>query len=46
MYEDPSKFRELVQESLRRQVKAVNTLATRRMRFWDYRNSFSPEVIL
>lgn len=44
MVEDPPKFKELVQESLRRQVKAINTLCGRGMRFWDYGNSFLLEA--
>lgn len=40
MAEEPEKFRELVQESLRRQVKAINTLAGRGMYFFDYGNAF------
>ncbi len=44
MVEDPDRFRELVQESLRRHVKAVNTLADRGMHFWDYGNAFLLEA--
>jgi len=40
MVEDPSKFKHLVQESLRRHVTALNKLARRGMKFWDYGNSF------
>jgi urocanate hydratase len=36
---DAAKFKTLVQESLRRHVTAVNTLASRGMKFWDYGNS-------
>lgn len=40
MHEDPAKFRRLVEESLRRHVSAINALAARGMRFWDYGNAF------
>jgi len=40
MTEDPPRFKELVQESLRVQVEAIDKLAARGMRFWDYGNSF------
>jgi len=40
MAEDPSQFRKKVQESLCRQVKAINTLAGRGMYFFDYGNAF------
>jgi urocanate hydratase len=36
MVGDPPRFRELVQESLRRHVAAINKLCARGMRFWDY----------
>ena len=39
MVEQPAEFRRLVQESLCRQVRAINTLVQRGMRFWDYGNS-------
>lgn len=42
--EDPAKFKTLVQESLRRQVTAINKLTARGMRFWDYGNSFLAEA--
>ena len=42
--DDPSTFRALVEESLRRQVVAINSLADRGMRFWDYGNSFLLEA--
>ncbi|MFH0760078.1 MAG: urocanate hydratase [Bacteroidota bacterium] len=38
--ENPGQFRNLVKESLRRQVKAINTLTARGMYFWDYGNAF------
>jgi len=44
MSSDPARFKELVQESLRRQVTAINKLVTRGMRFWDYGNSFLLEA--
>ncbi|KAF1325092.1 Urocanate hydratase, partial [Globisporangium splendens] len=40
MIKHPEKFKQLVQESLRRHVNAVNRLTSRGMRFWDYGNSF------
>jgi urocanate hydratase len=42
--DDPAGFAERVRESLRRQVCAVNTLADRGMRFWDYGNAFLREA--
>jgi len=44
MREDPPRFKTLVQSSLRRHVNAVNTLAQRGMRFWDYGNAFLIEA--
>jgi urocanate hydratase len=44
MAEDPAAFKEAVQESLRRQVAAVNKLSERGMAFWDYGNSFLLEA--
>lgn len=40
MVDEPEKFKEMVYESLRRQIKAINILTSRGMRFWDYGNSF------
>ena len=40
MAEEPEKFRELVQESLRRQVAAINRLTEKGMYFFDYGNAF------
>merc|ERR550519_2815828 len=40
----PDKFKEMVQESLRRQVGAINKLADRGMYFWDYGNAFLLEA--
>ena len=40
MAEDPERFKEAVQASLRRQVAAINTLADRGMYFFDYGNAF------
>ena len=37
---NPDKFREAVQDSLRRQVRAINTMVGRGMYFWDYGNAF------
>lgn len=44
MQKDPAKFKALVQESLVRHVTAVNALADRGMKFWDYGNSFLLEA--
>ena len=44
MHDDPVRFKELVQESLRRQVAAINKLTARGMHFWDYGNSFLLEA--
>ena len=40
MADEPERFREAVQESLRRQVAAINTLTARGMYFFDYGNAF------
>lgn len=39
MVDDPERFKELVHESLRRHVAAINRLVERGMRWWDYGNS-------
>ncbi len=44
MVEDPSAFKEAVQKSLRRQVKAINKLCSGGMHFWDYGNAFLLEA--
>ena len=44
MQSDPEKFKELVYESLRRQVAAINKLSKRGVKFWDYGNSFMLEA--
>jgi urocanate hydratase len=44
MADDPTKFKHMVQESLRLHVEAVNRLTARGMRFWDYGNSFLLEA--
>ena len=44
MVEDPDTFKEAVRESLRRQVKAINTMTSRGMHFWDYGNAFLLEA--
>lgn len=41
---DPQLFRQRVQDSLRRQIKAINSLAERGMFFWDYGNAFLLEA--
>ncbi|MBQ1201596.1 MAG: urocanate hydratase [Alistipes sp.] len=40
MAEEPERFREAVQQSLRRQVAAINRLTARGMYFFDYGNAF------
>ena len=40
MAEDPARFKEAVQESLRRHVAAINKLAAKGMYFFDYGNAF------
>ncbi len=40
MAEEPERFKEAVQASLRRQVAAINKLADRGMYFFDYGNAF------
>ncbi len=44
MAENPVLFKEKVQDSLRRQVRAINTLAARGMYFFDYGNAFLLEA--
>ncbi len=44
MAADPAAFRERVRESLRRQVRAINSLHQRGMYFWDYGNAFLLEA--
>jgi len=44
MVRDPVKFKGFVQESLRRQVAAINSLSENGMYFWDYGNAFLLEA--
>jgi urocanate hydratase len=44
MAEEPAKFKELIQETLRRHAAAVNTLTDRGMYFFDYGNAFLLEA--
>lgn len=44
MRDDTTGFKELVQDSLRRQVAAINHLCEQGMRFWDYGNAFLLEA--
>ena len=44
MAEEPEAFAQAVQASLRRQVKAINTLAAKGMYFFDYGNAFLLEA--
>jgi len=44
MVKDPEAFKQRVQETLRRHVKAVNTLAEKGMYFFDYGNAFLLEA--
>jgi urocanate hydratase len=41
---DPAGFKERVQDSLRRQVEAINRISSRGMYFWDYGNAFLLEA--
>lgn len=45
MADEPQRFHDLVQESLRRQATAINTLAGRGMYFFDYGNAFLLEAM-
>jgi urocanate hydratase len=45
MAEEPTKFHGIVQESLRRQAAAINTLSGRGMYFFDYGNAFLLEAM-
>lgn len=44
MAEDPSRFKELVQASLRKHIALVNALTKRGLRFFDYGNAFLLEA--
>ena len=44
MVDDPAGFRGRVEESLKRQVAAINAMAERGMSFWDYGNAFLLEA--
>ncbi|KAK3101952.1 hypothetical protein FSP39_007584 [Pinctada imbricata] len=44
MHEDPTRFKNLVQESLQRHVAAINKLTARGMFFFDYGNAFLLEA--
>ncbi|XP_033823142.1 urocanate hydratase [Periophthalmus magnuspinnatus] len=44
MSTDPGRFKALVQESLCRQIKAINSLSDAGMFFWDYGNAFLLEA--
>ena len=44
MASEPERFKECVQESLRRQVEAINKLSGRGMYFFDYGNAFLLEA--
>ena len=44
MAENPEEFKKHVQESLRKQVKAINKLVGLGMYFWDYGNAFLLEA--
>uniref|UniRef100_A0A2K5S0Y3 Urocanate hydratase 1 n=1 Tax=Cebus imitator TaxID=2715852 RepID=A0A2K5S0Y3_CEBIM len=44
MASNPAVFKDLVQESLRRQVSAINRLAEKNFFFWDYGNAFLLEA--
>jgi urocanate hydratase len=45
LVEDPEQFKSLVEESLRRQVDAINYLTEKAsLHFWDYGNAFLLEA--
>ncbi|XP_020836805.1 urocanate hydratase [Phascolarctos cinereus] len=44
MATDPAKFRDLVKESLKRHVAAINRLSEKSFFFWDYGNAFLLEA--
>ena len=44
MSKDPPRFKQLVEESLRRHVAAINRLSEAGMKFWDYGNAFLLEA--
>jgi len=44
MSSNPEQFKTLVQESLRRHIRAINKLSQKGMKFWDYGNSFLLEA--
>jgi len=44
MNKDPAQFKQLVQESLKRHVAAINYLTDHGMHFWDYGNAFLLEA--
>ena len=44
MVENPALFKDKVQQSLRRQVKAINAVSSLGMYFWDYGNAFLLEA--
>lgn len=44
MVQNPKLFKEKVQESLRRQIEAINKLSDNGMYFWDYGNAFLLEA--
>lgn len=44
LLKDKARFMEAVKDSLRRHVKAVNTMTERGMYFWDYGNAFLLEA--
>jgi urocanate hydratase len=44
MVKDPDKFRTMVQDSLRRQIRAIKKLTDQGMYFWDYGNAFLLEA--
>ncbi len=44
MAKEPEKFKKYVHQSLKRHVKAINTMTERGMYFWDYGNAFLLEA--
>ena len=44
MHGDPARFRQLVEESLRRHIAAINHISAKGLYFWDYGNAFLLEA--
>ena len=46
MVKDPPRFKRLVQQTLVRHVNALNKLAAKGLRFWDYGNAFLQQAFI